>query len=309
MSKLRLGLLALTALIPVGANADVKVGDLPENTVWYLHADLDAMRSSDAGSTVYQWFEGEVVMEVKEEVGIDISEEVDSITAFSDSDDGTIVIVNGPMTESTHEKLLALAADKGPVDPREFDGKTYYFFGDEDDIADNEDEFFEDLKDAVFVSFAIDDKVLVTGTDQQMHALLENNGEVSGTGSSDGALLILSANKTLVQAGLQPDGVVDAGDDDDWESNIVRNTEQAALLMADESGQLAIEAQLVSTDPKMAEAIGGIVNGLIALQAFNSELGPELQSLIRNTRIDVTENILSINMVIDPELVVTVLDD
>ena len=69
-----------------------------------------------------------------------------------------------------------------------------------------------------------------------------------------------------------------ADDDDDWESNIVRNTEQAALLMADESGQLAIEAQLVSTDPKMAEAIGGIVNGLIALQAFNSELGPELQS-------------------------------
>jgi len=309
MSKLRQGLLVLTALIPLGANADVEVGDLPENTVWYLHADLDAMRSSDAGSTVYQWFEDEVVMEVKEEVGIDIGEEVDSITAFSDSDDGTIVIVNGAVTKTTKEKLLALAAEEGPVDPRDFDGNTYYFFGDEDDIDDNGDELFEDLEDAVFVSFAIDGKVLVTGTDQQMHALLENNGDVSGTGSHNGALLVLSANKALVQAGIQPDGMVDLDDDDDWESNIVRNTEQAALLMADESGQLAIEAQLVSTDPKMAEAIGGIVNGLIALQAFNSELGPELQSLIRNTRVDVMENVLSINMVIDPELVVTVLDD
>ena len=79
--------------------------------------------------------------------------------------------------------------------------------------------------------------------------------------------------------------------------------------MADEDGQIAIEAQLVSTDPKMAEAIGGIVNGLIALQAFNSELGPDIQSLIRNTRIDVVENVLSINMVINPDLIVSVLDD
>ena len=141
MSKLRLGLLALTGLIPLGANADVTVGDLPENTVWYMHANLDAMRTSDAGSTVYQWFEDEVVMEVKDEVGIDIDEEVDSITAFSDSDDGTIVIVSGAITKATEEKLLALAANEGPVDPREFDNKTYYFFGDEDDIDDNGDDF------------------------------------------------------------------------------------------------------------------------------------------------------------------------
>ena len=81
------------------------------------------------------------------------------------------------------------------------------------------------------------------------------------------------------------------------------------MCATDESGQIAIEAQLVSTDPKMAEAIGGIVNGLIALQAFNSELGPEIQSLIRNTKIDVAGKILPINMVIDPDLVTTVLTD
>ena len=72
---------------------------------------------------------------------------------------------------------------------------------------------------------------------------------------------------------------------------------------------IAIEAQLVSSDPKMASAIGGIVNGLISLQAFNSELEPELQDLIRNTRVEVNENTLSISTVIDPDIVVTVLDD
>jgi hypothetical protein len=59
----------------------------------------------------------------------------------------------------------------------------------------------------------------------------------------------------------------------------------------------------------MAEAIGGIVNGLIALQAFNSELGPEVQRLVQSTQIEVRDNVLSISTVIDPSLMVTILDD
>jgi len=100
-----------------------------------------------------------------------------------------------------------------------------------------------------------------------------------------------------------------ADDDGDWESNILRNTEQAALLIADRSGQIAVEAQLQSKDPKMAQSIGSIVNGLISLQAFNSELDPALQSLIENTKVEVNENVLKINTVIDPGLVVSVLSD
>jgi hypothetical protein len=59
----------------------------------------------------------------------------------------------------------------------------------------------------------------------------------------------------------------------------------------------------------MAQAIGGIINGLISLQAFNSDLDPEIQELIRNTRVEVVDNTLSINTVIDPDTVLTVLMD
>jgi hypothetical protein len=311
MRIFRSGLLALFALIPLAAAADVQVGDLPEDTVWYFHADLESMRTGDAGSKVYAWFEDEVAEDIREDVGIDITAEVDSITAFGDIADGSIVIVNGPMTKETTDKILALAALEGPVDPREYQDQTYYFFGDEDDIDDNGDELLEDLEDALFVSFAISGKALITGTEAQMQGLLDSDGEVSGAGSHDGALLVLSANQTLVQAGFNTEGMVDSDDDDDddWESNIMRNTQEAAMLMADDEGRIAIEAQLVSTDPKMAEAIGGIVNGLIGLQAFNSDLGEEFQSLIRATRIEVNENVLRISTVLDPELVVTILDD
>jgi len=312
MKALRCGLLALATLVPLSASADITVGSLPENTVWYFHADLKSMRTGDAGSRIYAWFEEEVAADVREEVGIDVSAEVDSITAFSNHPDGTIIVVDGPMTKTTTDKILALAAQEGPVDPREHKGETYYFFGDEDDIDDNGDEPLEDLEDAVFVSFAVKGKALITGTEAQMRDLLDNDGKVTGSRSHDGAILVLSANKTLVQAGLNTRGVVNAGDyddDDDWESNIMKNTREAALLMADEDGKIAIEAQLVSTDPKMAEAIGGIVNGLIGLQAFNTDLGPEVQNLIRNTKVKVLENVLSINTVIDPDLMVRILED
>lgn len=312
MSILRPGLLALFALIPLTAAADVQIGDLPDNTVWYFHADLETMRSGEGSSQIYAWFEEEVAEDVREDVGIDITAEVNSITAFANNTDGSIVVVEGPMTKATTDKILALAAMEGPVDPREYEGETYYFFGDEDDIDDNGDEMLEDLEDALFVSFAVSGKALISGTEAQMHALLDNNGEVTGSGSHDGALLVLSANKTLVQAGLNTQGVVDDEDydhDDDWESNIMRNTQEAALLMADEDGQIAIEAQLVSTDPKMAEAIGGIVNGLISLQAFNSDLGEEIQNLIRVTQVEVNENVLTISTVLSPDLMVSILED
>ena len=308
MSKIRLALATtLIAALPLTALADITVGDLPDDSVWYLHANLEAIRASDAGSKVYRWFEDEVIVDVKEEIGIDLSTEVDSITAFANDGSGIVIVIDGSMTKDTQDKIMALATAQGPVHPREHKGRDYFLFGDGGD-PDDDDDPMESLEDSAFVSFAIDGKAIVTSGDGQMQSLLDNEGRITGMGSHDGALLVLSANRNLVQAGMQPDGIVDDGEDD-WESNIMRNTEQAALLVADESGLLAIEAQLMSTDPKMAAAIGGIVNGLIQLQVFNSELPPEVQDFIRNTKVEIRENLLSISTVLDAEVLVAVLDD
>jgi len=308
MMKLRLGALALMASLPLMAAADISVGDLPENAFWYMHADLGAMRDSSGGQKLYAWFEDEVGAEVREETGIDVSAEVNSVTAFANREGGTVILVQGPISKETRDKLMAIAASEGPVDPREHRGKTYYYFGDLDDEGRDSQEPFEDLEDSTYVSFAVDGMAIITAREALMRELLENGGKISRPAGGDGAMLILSANKTLVQAGMQPGSLGHDGDDD-WESNIVRNTEQAALLVADESGMLAIQAQLVSTDPKMAEAIGGIVNGLIGLQALNGDLDPKLQSLSRNTKVKVRDRVLEISTVLDPDVVVDVLEN
>ena len=69
--------------------------------------------------------------------------------------------------------------------------------------------------------------MLVTGSEDQMKSMLANGGKVAGSRSHKGALLVLSAEKTMLQAGMNSSAVGDDGDSG-WDSNILRNTEQAA---------------------------------------------------------------------------------
>ncbi len=310
MSASRFFFLLLLLSFPLHAGAAVTTGDLPGDTIWYMYADLAAMRTTESGSKIYVWFEDEIAADVSEEIGIDLSTEVNSITAYSNATSGTAVVVEGPLTKESQERLLAMGTvqAEGDIDLLEYKGMTYFHVGDEEDEGKRGNEPFDDLEDSAWFSFAVDGKAILASTERQLQALLDSGGRVAGAGSHDGALFVLSADKTFVQAGMQADNMA-LEDDDDWESNILRNTQQAALLIADKDGMIAIEAQLVSTDPKMAQAIGGIANGLISLQAFNSELDPEIQDLIRNTRVEVTDSTLSISTVIDPDIIAAVLSD
>jgi len=304
MLALRLIFSVLLFCVPLTAASGVTVTDFPGNTLWYAHADLKQMRSADSGKDLYNWLDGEVFTEIHEEIGIDVSKETDRITAFADSEHGSVIIVEGPVSKESQDKVLALAAVETELNLLKSGGKSYYQFGD----ADEEDGTDLDaLEDGGYFSFAIKNKVIVTSTEEQMKTLLGSNGKLPGMGNHANALFVLTADKSLVQAGLRTDELAD--DDDDWDSNILRNTKQAALLIADSDGKIVIEAQLVSSEPEMAQSLGGIINGLIALQAFNDDLDPEILSLIQNTKVEVKDSTLSINTVIDPAVVVTILKD
>ena len=318
MSLLRSVLFLLLITLPVtGATA---IDEMPENTVWYLHADLAQMRDTDSGRQIYGWLEGEVFVEINDELGIDLNQEVDTITAFSGADSGTIIVVEGQLSDKMQKKLVALATIEGDVSELKHSGSTYFHMIDDDyddEGTDDDDDDHEhrsrtnnimiDIEDGAYLSFAVKNKLLVTGNEAQMKELLDNGGEVAGRESHGDAIFVLTADKSFVQAGLKTDEISD--DSGDWESNILRNTEQAALMISDLGGMIAVEAKLVSSDAKMASAIGGIANGLIAMQAFNSELDPKLQEVISNTKIEVNDNVLSVNTVVEPALVVSILED
>lgn len=307
MKRLSMITLCLAFFATAPGHAAVSAGDLPGETLWYLHVDLKALREAESGSEIMRFLEAEVFVEVRDEVGIDLNEEVNRFTAFSDAENGTVIIVEGPMSKITQDKLLGMAGLQGDFEIRRHGNASYYHVGDEGDAGIQNDDPFDDLEDSAYFSFGIDGKAILTSSEARMKALLDAGGRIAGAGSHSGALFVLTADKSFVQAGLKA-GAISHNGEDGWESNILRNTREAALLIADSNGRIAVEAQLVSVDPSMTQAIGGIVNGLISLQAFNSELPPEARDVIQNTRVDVTDSRLSISTVIDPAMFGTLLD-
>lgn len=296
-------------LMPLATQGAVSSDDLPANTVWYMHADLKQLRASEPGKPVYDWVDGEVIVEVYEEVGIDLGKEVDKVTAFSAGNDGSVIIVEGNISDRSQSKLIEKAEDETDVDQLEHKGMIYFRATDDHDHGVRDGDPLSDLEDGGYFSFAVNNKLLITASAEQMHELLENNGKVAGGLTDPGAMFVLTADTAFMQAGMRTDRHDFDDDDEGWKSNLINNTESASMLVSEKDGNIAVEVALITKDESLTRSLGGIVNGLIGLQAFNDDLDPDLRSLIANTRVDVNENSLSINTVITPDMMTNVLEN
>lgn len=308
MPIIRTALLLLTFALPATASAQVTPASLPGEAVWYLHADLEELREAQSGRHLYQWLEREVFDDILEDLGIDLSREASRITAFADASLGTVIVVEGAITETTRDKLLALASMDSKLDTLKHGSKTFYH-AERREGRSNGNRSFDDLEKNAYFSFDVRNKLIVASDPDQMKALLESGGRLAGTQRQPGTLLVLTADQSFVQAGARTAAFADDDDDRGWDSHILRNTELVALLVSDRDGLISVEAQLVSHEPAMALSLGGIINGLISLQALNPDLDPDLLALVRNTRIDVKDKVLSINAVINPGIILKMLED
>ena len=292
--------------LPSTLLAGIGPGDLPETSRWYFHADFEEMRSSEAGRHLYGWLQDEVFDDIRDDVGVDLDKEADTLTAFATAEEGPVVVIDGKISQETRDKLLAMAAAGGKLNQFEAGDKAFYHVEDADADAGNVNIELDSFDDGAYFSFAIKNKLLVTATRERMQSLLADKGRISGGAKTGkGALFVLSAERNLMQAGARADDLKKNGA---WDSNILRNTEQAALLVADKAGKIAIEAQLVTTAKEMANSLASIVRGLISLQIFNDDMDPEVAEFLQNTSVDVTDKTLKISVALDPETVVAAID-
>ena len=174
--------------IPVAAPADAR--DVPGSAEWYLHVDLDKMRSEQAGQSVYDWFRAEALDDVRNEAGIDVDKEVDSLTAFSIAGQGPVVVIDGDFSPQRRDKIMAIIAAEGDINPLTASGANYYRIGDDGDVEYRDEDGkvnirFDSLEDGGWISMDIRDKILFTGNEDQMKSLLANKGRVAGVGNSD----------------------------------------------------------------------------------------------------------------------------
>jgi len=291
-------------LAPIAALSALRPGDLPETSKWYLHIDFKEMRSSDAGKHLYAWLQDEVFEDIRDDAGVDFDKEADFMTAFATQDDGMVIVIEGDISQDTEDRLMAMGAGSGSLD-RFGSGNKAFFHIKNDDYDDDGDIDIDSFDNGAYFSFAVKDKLIVTSTREKMEALLADKGRIKTVRSEKGALFVLNAERNLMQAGARAG---DFGDNIDWDSNILRNTEQAALLIADKAGKIAIEAQLVTTEAEMAESLASIVRGLISLQVFNDDLDEEIVDFLQATTVDVSDNKLTISVALDPEVVVAAIE-
>jgi hypothetical protein len=317
MRNLKILIIGLLLAIPGLARAEL--GDIPGGTTWYFHVDFEQMRSADAGKGVYGWMVDEIFDDVNEDTGVDLANELDSVTAFSATGQGPVILFEGNVSQTSKDRLMTLIAVEGDLKPQESSGKAYYRFTDggstdSDDAAgigtDDIEIQLEALEDESWISFALDDKVLVTSSEGQMKAMLKRGGKISGSRGHSGALLVLTAEMPLLQAGMNSVALGRESDGDSgWESNILRNTEQVAFLVAAAANKLAIEAKLITTEPDMAQSLASVARGLVSLVAFSDDMDAEMVALVQGTKIEAEGRNLIISLAIDPDLVVSNLRD
>lgn len=276
--------------------------DLPQGTTWYVHADLDEMRATAAGQKLYAWLEDEVIVEINEEFSIDLTEEVDRVTAFSTGSNHYVAIVEGRISKSAQDRVMMIPELRESIVEREHRGMTYYH-------SDGVDRQRIDSGEPVsgYFSFAIPGRMIASSSEESLKSLLDSEGVVAGTKAPADTVFVLSADRQFVQAGMRTAELADHGGD--WQSNILRNTEQVALLVSDQGGLVAVVARLVSSNAEMTRSLANIVNGLLALQMFSTEIDPGVADVLRNTRVEVEGEELSVSTVIDPDLFVRTLGD
>ena len=305
MRVMKILCVAVLLALPLAAVADAR--DIPGSADWYLFIDLEKMKSEEAGKPLYEWLREEALVEVKEEAGVDIDKEIKRLTAFSVKGEGPVIVIEGDLSTETHDKIMAFIAAGGDISPLKASGRTYYRLGDEDGNIDYEsgdvDITLDSLEDGGWISLDVKDRILVTGGEAQMKALLANKGRVPRPAKTKDTVLVLTADKTLIQAGMNTANLEDDGDDD-LDSKILRNTEQVAFLLAVVANKIAIEAELTTSEPEMAESLASVARGLISLVAFDDSMDEETAAMLQSTKIQAKGNSLSLSLAVDPNLVV-----
>jgi hypothetical protein len=311
MRYMKLVIVGLLLAIPGLAMA--KADDIPGAATWYLHIDLEKMRSDETGKAVYDWLREEAFDEINEKSGVNFDKELDSLTAYSTVGQGPVILFEGNFSQDSKDKIMIFIAAEGDLQPKKSSGNSYYRLsgnGNDDDgettiKSGNLEIQLESLEEESWVSTDIKNKVIVTSSEGQMLAMLKNGGKIAGSRSHDGALLVLTAETALLQAGMNSSAMDDEDGDSGFDSAILRNTEQVAFLVAAVANKLAIEAKLITSEPDMANSLASVARGIISLAAFSDDMEADAIAVLQSTKIEAKGNSLTISLAIDPELLVT----
>lgn len=281
----------LSFFATASAHADISISGIDGIGDWYLHVDLEEMRSTESGKKIYTWLEAEVFDELRKESGLELDKDIHQIIATSDGQKDVIFVMNGVVRQEHKDQIMALAATQNvELAPRKGGGREYFYMAGDGKGGD------ERFDKGAYFSLDIKNKVLLASSEATMKKLLGDGGSVAMR--NKGSMLTVMAQNAMM------DPNAPAAVSAEWDSNIIKNTEEAALVVSDRGGRVAVKAELVAREAQMAESLASIVRGLISLQAFNSDLEPEIAAVLKTAKVEATGKKLSISVDLDADTVI-----
>lgn len=304
--------LATAWIMSAHALADLASEDLPPNTQWYAHADFSAMESSATGRHILAFLEKEVFSELEKETGIALREDLRAATVFGGvgAQDGAVVLY-GPISEKNRTKMQALMELYGDYQKDARKGVEIYALDrrkrDQDSDDSDSDELFSEDR-TTYVAFSKRDQVLLTQSRARLDSFVGAGGRFEGVGRDRkaGSLLVLKADKSMVNAGMNARAGIAA--DNDWNSNILRHMEQVALVLSDQAGKALVQARLVTSNQELAESIKNIVQGVISIKALDNDEDPSVLALLRSVKLDLDGATINASVLLEPDMLKEIVD-
>ena len=289
-------------------------GDLPTETAWYLHMDMDQMDSTVTGQHLSAWLSEEVFDEIRDELGFSLDEELSGITVFGSGEkkNSPALILHGRLSEKAKDEIMGLMKKEATDLKKEShsNAEVYSFsdvvFGDHHNrvSAKTDDDKYHitaSSDEKSYLAFGNLGQTLLTQNEALLKQFLNDGGQIRNQNSNHpGALMVLQADRTLIQGGMGRDFPRHGP----WNSSIGKNMNQVAVILFDESGMAALDVSLVADDPETAEALNNVVKGLIALKTLAMDDEPELAQILQDTDAELIGNTVTIRARVDPEVLV-----
>jgi hypothetical protein len=311
-NKIRIiGLTLVCGLFGMTAQAaSLSNTDLPTDSNWYVHVNLELVRNSDVGRQFLMNTFNEAMDEIEAELKADIREEIEAITIFggdlpsngSSVSDGAVVL-HGVFSNESQMAVLAALEDHGVAYSMAYESGLAYYTVENDSgnlSYTNEDGEERDVnlvgREDLHFSFG-STQLLVTHSLDMMHDFLDGGGHLSGIDrvGSD-ALLILQADRALLQGGANTSTEI-AGE---WDSSVLKNVDAVALVVEEAHGGLQLNAQLMANSAEVAMSVRNIAEGLVALKALSDSDGA-VGEVLRNVRFENNDSVLHVSVAVTAE--------
>jgi len=272
---------------------------------FYLSVNLDTMRDGAASRPLYQWFQQEVLDEVRDELGAGLVDAVNGISIFGTGQDQVpVLVLHGDIPRSARDELVdTVFSEKGEVELKTAHGRNYYEFAELDLDWDGVENRSGQDHDALLIAFGDRGQSMVTPDPEIMDRFLRDGGLAVAEMSPE--LMVLEAERPLARGGMNnrkgsPRGVP-------WESKMFRQVERLGLVIADENDSVSLTLEAESATPELAEAMANLVRGLVSLKVLSEDTDSDLDWLaaLEITALDRTTRM---HVRVPAETLVSILD-